>query len=118
MSMVIRWLFYLSYDQSDISEPERWSGWMPVWASLALEQLAQTKEGRERLDVLGQGGCLVLEEQDEVFRYLADQGLLFVTEGSGERCTVRAGNRAVREALQRYMSGYEGKMPLPSPAHG
>ena len=108
MSMVIRWLFHLSYDQSDISEPERWSGWMPVWASLALEQLAQTKEGRERLDVLGQGGCLVLEEQDEVFRYLADQGLLFVTEGSGERCTVRAGNRAVREALHRYMSGYEG----------
>ena len=102
MSMVIRWLFHLSYDQSDISEPERWSGWMPVWASLALEQLAQTKEGREKLEILGQGGSLALERQDELLRYLADQGLLFVTEESGERCTVRAGNRTVREALQIY----------------
>ncbi len=108
MSMVIRWLFHLSYDQSDISEPERWSGWMPVWASLVMDQLAQTKEGREKLEILGQGGSLALERQDELLRYLADQGLLFVTEGSGERCTVRAGNRAVREALHRYMSGYEG----------
>ncbi|HIU67060.1 MAG TPA: hypothetical protein IAC64_06185 [Candidatus Caccomorpha excrementavium] len=81
---------------------------MPVWASLALEQLAQTKEGRERLDVLGQGGCLVLKGQNEVFHYLADQGLLLVMEENGGRCTVRAGNRAMREALQRYMSGYEG----------